>query len=169
MIIAAIAIATSSLATPVFAGTDTPTASDTAFKKTNPNLLYTTRDYFISIPDNCYEGDFCLSGFSLILTFNIGVDSKQVVKQIGFHSADLDLASKPSSAKTFVEQDFSQYKPVSSEDGWKIVLSFFPDKTNSTAKGAITKCVFDGTVGQKGVKGKVIFYTATGSTEMMIN
>jgi hypothetical protein len=169
MIFAAIAIATSSLATPMYAGNNTPTDTDTVFKKTNPNLLYTTRDYFISIPDNCYGDEFCLSGFSLILTFNIGIDSKQVVKQIGFHSADLDLASKPSTGKTFVDQDFSQYKPVSSENGWKLNLAFFPDKTTATAKGAITKCVFDGTVGQKGVSGKVIFYTADGTFEMTIN
>lgn len=169
MIFAFIAMAASSLATPAFAENDTITDTDTTFKKTNPNLLYTTRDYFISIPDNCYEGDFCLNGFSLILTFNIGIDSKQVVKQIGFHSADLDLASKTSTAKFYVDQEFSQYKPVSSENGWKLNLAFYPDKTTTSAKGAITKCVFDGTVGQRSVSGKVIFYTAEGSFEMMIN
>ena len=153
--------------TPLFAGPGEE--ADTAFKKKDPNLIYTTRDYFISIPDDCYSGGLCLSEFSLILTFNVGVDLKQNVKQIGFNSADLDFNSKPQAGKSFVTQKFPKYVPVASQDGWAVTITFYPEASASTPKGVVQKCVFDGVVQQRNIAGKLIFYMAGGTYEISIN
>ncbi len=152
--------------TTLHAGTEGST--DTSFKRTNPNLLYTTRDYYIAIPDDCYTSGLCLNEFSLILRFNIGVDSKQSVKQIGFHSAYLDFNSKATAAATFITQDFSKYSPISSQDGWKVQITFYPDQKGTAPKGVVQKCVFDGLIQQKGVSGKLTFYMAGGTYEFSI-
>jgi len=143
--------------------------ADTSFKRDNPNLLYTTRDYYIFVPNDCYGGNLCINDFGLVMTFNIGMDSKKQVKQIGFHSADLDLYSKSTSGGNYVMQQFSNYKPVSTQDGWKVNVAFYPDKTNSTVKGVVQKCVFDGTVDGSGISGKLTFYTTTGNVDVIIN
>ncbi len=110
----------------------------------------------------------CLNEFSLILRFNIGVDTRQSVKQIGFHSAYLDFNSKSSTAENYITQEFSKYSPVSTQDGWKVQITFYPDPTGSAPKGVVQKCVFDGVVQQKGVSGKLIFYLNGGTYEIAI-
>ena len=146
-----------------------PETPDTSFKKDNPRLIYTTRDFYIDLDPDCYSTNVCLQDFYLILTFNIGMNSSQEVKQIGFKDAELQFFSKNASEKTFVKQTFKKYESVSLEDGWNVKVIFYPDKPATTTAQAVSKFEFNGVVKQNSISGTLTFYSKTGQTVVALN
>lgn len=136
--------------------------ADTTFKKNDPSLYYTTRDFYIDVPADCYEGQVCLQDFALILTFNVGINSRQEVKQIGFKDADLEFKSKSPGEHTYVTQTFDKYRSQSQLDGWKVNVIFDPDKVAGTTAPSVKQFVFDGTVSQNHIQGILTFYLKSG-------
>jgi len=207
-----------------------PDGADTSFKKDNPNLLYTTRDFYINLDPDCYSSNVCLQDFFLVLTFNVGMNSSQQVKQIGFKdaaleffskgktektfvkqtfkkyeyvSADssnvclqdfflvltfnvgmnssqqvkqigfkdaaLEFFSKGKTEKTFVKQTFKKYEYVSAEEGWNVKVVFYPDKPANAVTPAVNKFEFNGVVKQNSISGTLTFYSKTEQTVVMLN
>ncbi len=146
-----------------------PVPTDTSFKKDNPKLIYTTRDFYIDLDPDCYSTNVCLQDFSLILTFNIGMDYSQEVKQIGFKDAELLFSSKGSTEKTFVKQTFKKYESVSLENGWSVKVIFYPDKPATSTAQAVSKFEFNGVVKQNSISGTLTFYSKTGQTVVALN
>jgi len=142
--------------------------ADTVFAKTNPNLLYTTRDFYIEIPANCYSESLCIQDFFLIMTFNIGIDAKQVVQQAGFEGADLECSLKPEKATTFRKHTFTKYQSSVTDNGFGVIVEFTPDKINGAAP-SITKFVFTGKMHGDSLKGMLAFHTASGITQIALN
>ena len=68
----------SGIATQSFASEN---SADTTFKKDNPNLLYTTKDFYIEVPTDCYNDNLCIQNFFLILTFNVGINGNNEIKR----------------------------------------------------------------------------------------
>ncbi len=146
-----------------------PETTDTTFKKDNPKLIYTTRDFYIDLDPDCYSTNICLQDFSLILTFNIGMNYSQEVKQIGFKDAELLFSSKGSTDKTYVKQTFKKYESVSLENGWNVKVIFYPDKSTTAATQAVSKFEFNGVVKQNSISGTLTFYSKTGQTVVTLN
>ncbi len=138
------------------------TDPDTTFKRTNPDLLYTTRDFYIDVPTDCYGGQICLKDFFLVVTFNIGMNTSQEVKQIGFRDAGVEFYSKMPAENTFRKQTFGEYSYSSQLDGWKVNIVFTPDKDGSSVPPAVKQFVFDGTVAQNQISGMLTFYLKSG-------
>jgi len=146
-----------------------PDGADTSFKKDNPNLLYTTRDFYINLDPDCYSSNVCLQDFFLVLTFNVGMNSSQQVKQIGFKDAALEFFSKGKTEKTFVKQTFKKYEYVSAEEGWNVKVVFYPDKPANAASPTVNKFEFNGVVKQNSISGTLTFYSKTEQTVVMLN
>ena len=151
----------------VYAVSQVPT--DTTFKKDNPKLIYTTRDFYIDLDPDCYSTNVCLQDFSLILTFNIGMNYSQEVKQIGFKDAELLFASKSPTDKTYINQTFKKYESVSLENGWNVKVIFYPDKPTTSAVPAVSKFEFNGVVKQTSISGTLTFYSKSGQTVVALN
>ncbi len=152
---------------PVFAFS--PETTDTSFKKDNPKLIYTTRDFYIDLDPDCYSTNICLQEFYLIMTFNIGMNYSQEVKQIGFKDAELEFYSKNSTEKTFVKQTFKKYESFSLENGWNVKVIFYPDKPIGSSAQAVNKFEFNGVVKQTSISGTLTFYSKTGQTVVTLN
>lgn len=157
-------ILSSALITPLFAA-----EGDTTFQKTNPNLLYTTKDFYIEVPTNCYNGNVCVKDFFLILTFNVGINGNNEIKQIGFKDADIEFYSKTTTGKTYLKQTFTKYEHVSAENGWNVTVIFYPDKPAGSASLAVNKFEFNGNVKQNHISGTLTFHTAQGQTVVTLN
>ncbi|MBC8048094.1 MAG: hypothetical protein H7Y00_14950 [Fimbriimonadaceae bacterium] len=142
---------------------------DTAFKKTDPNLIYTTRDYYFDLTQSTF-GNIAIKDFTMLLTFNIGVTMKDEIKQIGFKEADMDFALKQGSSN-YAIQEFTKYEHSFIQKENKIVITFYPDKTktatssktSSSSVNIIEKCTFNGVVKKQGVTGLFTFYFSSGS------
>lgn len=144
-----------------------PEPQDTTFKKNNPKYFYTIRDYYVDVPTSCI-GKLCLKDVYLVFTFNIAMNGSQEVKQIGFKEADLEFQSKKLADKTFVKQTFTKYESISSQNGWAVKVTFFPDKTNSSLPPSVIRCEFDGTVTANNVSGNLIFYSTQGELSRIV-
>ena len=156
----------SGIITPTFAN---EVAGDSTFKKDNPKLLYTTKDFYIEVPTDCYNDNICIQNFFLIMTFNVGVNGNSEIKQIGFKDAKIEFSSKPMAGKTYVKQTFTKYESVSAEDGWNVKVVFFPDKAPGAATPAVNKFEFNGVVKQNRIVGTLTFYTAKGQEVITLN
>lgn len=157
---------TSGIITQTFAG---EIEADTSFKKNNPNLLYTTKDFYIEVPNNCYDGNVCVQDFFLILTFNVGINGNNEIKQIGFKDADIEFLSKTASGKSYVKQTFTKYESSSAENGWNVKVVFYPDKATSTSPTPVNKFEFNGNVKQNHISGTLTFYSAVGQSVITLN
>ncbi len=156
----------SGIATQSFASEN---SADTTFKKDNPNLLYTTKDFYIEVPTDCYNDNLCIQNFFLILTFNVGINGNNEIKQIGFKDADIEFNSKPATGKTYIKQTFSKYESVSAENGWNVKVVFFPDKPAGNYAAFVTKFEFNGSIKQNHIVGTLTFYTAKGQEVVTLN
>ena len=145
-----------------------PGLPDTTFKKDNPQYFYTIRDFYVDVPESCIGNSLCLKEFYLVFTFNVGMNSAQEVKQIGFKDADLEFHSKKPADKSFVKQTFTKYESVSSQNGWVVKVTFFPDKTNSSLPASVTRCEFDGKVAAQHMSGNLIFYSGQNELSRII-
>lgn len=143
-------------------------SGDSTFLRNNPNLLYTTKDFYIEVTPNCYNGNVCVKDFFLILTFNVGINGANEIKQIGFKDADIEFYSKPAAGKTYVKQTFSKYESVSAENGWNVKVIFYPDKIAGAAT-AVNKFEFSGTVKQSHISGTLTFHSAAGQSVVTLN
>lgn len=144
------------------------TPEDTTFKKDNPKLLYTTRDYYIEVPANCYGDAVCVQEFSLIMTFNVGINSSNEIKQIGFKNAVLEFKGKSIAGQTYKPHTFSKYSAVSSNNGYSVKVDFIPDKANGMTP-VLEKFVFTGNVTNNHISGVLQFHTKTSVAEVMLN
>ncbi|HNJ88994.1 MAG TPA: hypothetical protein PLT99_05920 [Chitinophagales bacterium] len=146
----------------------TEVLEDTSFQRTNPKLLYTTRDYFVNIPDNCMSDELCVKDFSFILTFNVGINTAQEIKQIGFKEADLDFMGKTAAAQTYKPHTFTKYTSSSTNNGYSFTIDFIPDKAEGKMP-VIEKFVFSGTITSGNLSGIMRFQTKNGVVEVPLN
>jgi len=142
---------------------------DSTFQKNNPNLLYTTKDFYIEVLTNCYNGNVCVKDFFLILTFNVGINGANEIKQIGFKDADIEFYSKTTAGKTYVKQTFTKYESISAENGWNVKVIFYPDKAPGGLATAVNKFEFSGNVKQNHISGTLTFHSAAGQSVVTLN
>lgn len=137
---------------------------DSGLKKTDPNLIYTTREYFFNLQP-IDLGNMYVKDFNMMLIFDIGVTMKDEVKQIGFKEATMDFNAKQGGG-AFSALKFSKYITDFNTATRKIILTFYPDKPKSTqTKQPVTKCIFNGIVKKAGVTGLFTFYFPNGETQ----
>jgi hypothetical protein len=141
---------------------------DTGLIRTDPNLIYTSKEFYFDMQPYSY-GNTSIKDFIFILTFHVGVNLKEEIKQIAFKNANMHFALKVGTS-AFVTQTFTQYTQTFTDVDRKITITFIPDKPKAattaktpTAKtSAITKCVFSGTIKNKGADGVFTFYFSNG-------
>ena len=140
-------------------------AEDTTFRRTDPSLIYTTREFFFDAPAGTYGDKIFIKDFEMILVFNVGINSRNQIKQIGFKKAILDFNVKGSSSPGFATQKFSKYNSEFSDATSTVKLTFFPDRASkSSVSPEVQKCIFNGTVHDNGVTGDMLVFTPAGDS-----
>lgn len=141
---------------------------DTTFRKDNPNLLYTTKDFYIEIPTNCYSEVVCVEEFFLILTFNVGIDGSNTIRQAGYKDGDMECNAKAPAATTYRAYSFKETKHVITDNGYGVQVEFAPQKTDG-APPYLQKFEFTGKMQNGALKGMLTFTTPKGVTQVPLN
>jgi len=141
---------------------------DTVFRKDNPNLLYTTKDYYIELPNDCYSDIVCLQDFFLIMTFNVGIDGSNTIKQAGYKDADMECNAKAPAGTTYKAYSFKETKHTITDDGYGVQVEFAPEKKEG-APPYLQKFEFTGKMQNGRLKGMLTFTTPKGIIQVPLN
>ncbi|MEZ5013370.1 MAG: hypothetical protein R2794_03700 [Chitinophagales bacterium] len=138
-------------------------APDTSFKRSDPSLLYTTREYFIDISDDCYGNVVCIQDMFMLVRFNVGIDRSQTIHQIGFKNVDLSFEAKAPMATSYTKYATTKCTSKSTQNGWNVFLEMYPGQAGSL----VQKCTFDAKVEQHHISGILTFYMQDGTTSVI--
>jgi len=161
LLISAVCVMTGS--TLAIAGT-----ADTTFQKTNPNLLYTTKDFYIELPNDCYGDVVCVQDFFLIMTFDVGIDGTNTIRQAQYKDADMECSAKATAGTTFKKYDFKESKSTITDNGYGVVVEFLP-VTTAGAPPYLQKFTFTGKMQNGSLKGMLSFHTPKGISQVALN
>ena len=142
--------------------------ADTAFQKTNPNLLYTTKDFYIELPANCYGDAICVQDFFLIMTFDVGIDGTNTIRQAQYKNAEMECSAKTAAGTTYKKYDFKESKTTITDNGYGVVVEFLPVTTTGW-QPYLQKFTFSGKMQGESLTGMLSFHTPKGISEVALN
>ena len=140
---------------------------DTTFDRSNPKLLYTTREFYVDVPAGCYSNQLCLQDFFMIVQFNVGIDAGNVVRQAGFRTAELECMAKTIKGTTYQKFTITEFTSTITDNGFGVIFEGVPDAT-AAKSGALQKFSFTGRMNGNSLSGVLQFHTPGGIMQVTL-